>query len=62
MANFKITYELTVYISESTAKLEDTVDAVGELIDAVGELIDSHLHKNFAFEDLEMRAIRAVEE
>ena len=54
MANFKITYELTIYISESTAKLEDTIDAVGEMI-------DSHLHKSFKFEDMEMKPIRAEE-
>lgn len=53
--NHKITYELTVWIANPSTPLDQTIDAVGELI-------DSHLHKNFAFEDMEMRAIRAVEE
>jgi hypothetical protein len=53
--NHKITYELTVWIADPTTSLDQTIDAVGELI-------DSHLHKSFKFEDLEMRAIAAVEE
>lgn len=53
--NHKITYELTVWIADPSTSLEQTIDAVGELI-------DSHLHKSFAFEDIEMRAVKAVEE